>query len=309
MTPLHSLAFLSLQFCLLAMHPQVPVTAPGQEEAPARAHTFRPPNRSQMAMRMMVRKLLLDRYDANRDHNLDGEERQRLMDDAQAARKERAHAFIRRFDADGDGRLTPEEREAMQQAIARRRRNGSTANEGTPDEAPASHAEGERPARPHQHAGRHPQRGRHTQENRPPRPHMAPDGRMVAFLVHQLTMDAYDADKNGHLDHEESARLREDGDWLYQTREAALSEQYDTNQDGKLSEEELEAALRDILPTPPHHKRAGELPPPPPPHHHRGAIDRMLDTHFDIDILINLARPQAEDHDTPSCSPSTPSAT
>lgn len=201
-------------------------------------------------------------------------------------------------------------------------------------------------------------------------------------MAQHLIMAAYDTNHNGQLDAEERARFTEDGEWLYTTREAALLKQYDTDGDGQLSEEELNAALQTLLPPRPSRPqreggrpgkredspgertggpgdapapRAGErrgLNPfdespaqeksspnrkrreaqaqnaPPrqalpwkapgrkgnlrgdearrrggPPH--RNAIDRMLDTHFDVDILLHLARPKGSEE---AASPTSPDA-
>ncbi len=276
---------------------------PCAPKPPPHARTLRPPSREQVAMRMMVRRLLLERYDADGNLELDREERHRLMADAHAARKQQALAFIRRFDADGDGRLNPEERAAMHKAMEERRRTGQGAA-GTPLPPPPP---------PPFADGRHGHHDRHHHGHRPRHPHMGKDGRTVAFLIQQLTMDAYDSDRNAHLDREESARLREDGAKLYKAREAELLARFDTDKNSNLSEGELQAALQALPPPPPPlHHAEGDMPPPPRHHRRRGPIHRLLDTHFDIDILINLARPQAEragsEQPLPPCSLSTPSA-
>ncbi len=278
---------------LCAVEEQPPAPCPPAQ----RVHAFRPPSREQVAMRMMVRQLLLDRYDSNQDAELDADERRRLMEDAQAARKQQALAFVRRFDADGDGKLTPEESETMQQAMEERRH---------------AQAEGEEPAQPQPRAGKRGQHHSQPRGHRPPHPRMGKESRVVAFMVQQLTMDAYDADKNGHLDREESDRLREDGARLYQAREAELLSRYDADKDGALTKDELRAALDELLPRRPEPAPRAKGSPPPPRHHGRGhgrnPINRLLDTHFDVDILLNLAHPQAAANAPAPCSPSTPSA-
>ncbi len=299
----------------LATEPQAAPPVPGHPGTPPRAFAVRPPSREQVAMRMMVRQLLLDRYDTNHNLHLDSEERRRLMADADSARRQSALDFIRRFDADADGKLSPEERAAMQQAMEDRRHADRKAGQES-----AGTAETPPPAPPHHRVGKRGPRAGH----RPP--HMGKEGRLVAFTIQRLTMDAYDADKNGILDTEESARLREDGAQLYRAREAELLSLYDADGNGWLSEAELQAALAERLPRrqlPPHaagaippappHAEAAEPPTPPRPHgqgpaRRGGLIHRLLDTHFDIDILLHLATPQAEGDETLPCKPSTPSA-
>ncbi len=259
--------------------PEAGEAAPGALSAqPPHTRHFCPPSREQVAMRMMIRHLLLENYDADHDLHLNAHERHHLMEDARASRHRRALAFIRPFDEDGDGHLTPEEHEAMRRAMAEQRR---AATEET---------------------------GAHL----PPPAHMGKQERLIAFMVQQLIMDAYDADRNGHLDRAESDHLRADGAWLYELRKAELLSFYDANQDGTLSEDELHAALDELMPHPhpaPRHAQDGAFmpPPPPPPPHRSGPINRLLDTHFDIDILLHLAHPQEEGSPQPPCNPSTPS--
>ncbi len=286
---LPSLLFASMPLGALATEPP----APCQPGMPPRVHAAQAPSREQIAMRIMVRQLLLNRYDENQDGKVEGEEHHQLMTDAHAARKQQALSFVRRFDADGDGKLSPEERAAMQQAMQERREAAKGA---------------ERPRPPHPHAGKRPPHGGRHHGARPPHPHMGEKGRLIALLTHHLTMDAYDADKNGILDTTESARLREDGAALYRAREAELLSLHDTDKDGKLSEAEFRAAVDKFLPHPPHSPQAkGEAPPPPPHPHRHTPIKRLLDTHFDIDILAKLACPEAGETNTPPCAPSTPS--
>ncbi len=258
-----------------------------REGGPSYVLHFSPPSREQIAMRMMIRHLLLVHYDANHDQQLDGHERHRLVEDARGARQRHAQDFIRRFDADEDGHLSPSEHEALRHAMETRRR--------AMEEAPAflPHAEHEKP---------HPHRGHH--------PHMGKRQRLITFMVQQLIMDEYDADRDGQLDREENAHLRADGAWLYETREAELLSHYDEDRDGVLSEDELHTAFDALFPYPhsPHAEGGAHLPLPPPPHHHRrGSLNRLLDTHFDIDILLHLAHPQAESGPRQPCAPSTPS--
>ncbi len=254
--------------------------------APQWARRFRPPSREQVAMRMMVRQLLLTRYDVDKDLELNDEERHQLMADAEAARKQQAQAFIRRFDVDGDGLLSPEEHKALQKAL-KERRNHKNDGPGKPQ------AQADTPPPPRARDGGY--RGKRA--HRPRRPHMGKEGRMVALMVQQLTMDAYDADKNGILDTAESARLREDGAKLYAAREAELLARFDRDQDGRLSDAELESAQQELFPRPKLLPAPGEVDKPQgtqgkprPPR--RGPLNRLLDTHFDLDILMNLARPR-----------------
>ncbi len=260
---------------------------PAALAAEPQVRAFHPPSREQLAMRIVVRKLLLERYDTNHDSHLNGDERRSLMEDARAAREEQARAFIRRFDADGDGRLTPEERATMQQELEshRRQENG---------QAP--------PPRPQRPKGHHPHR-----DHRPHHPHMGREGRIIAFMVRQLTMEAYDADRNGILDTAESARLREEGVALYAAREAELLARFDADQDGHISEAELAAAREALAPR--RKKKPEEMPPAPPRHPRHGPIQHLLDTHFDLDILRNLSRPSGEEPPAPPCNTSTPSTT
>ncbi len=319
----------TLSFFGMGNKPDAPPAPPAQEQPAAEARPaqpqgkqrrgFRAPGREQVAMRMMLRQLLLNRYDANQDGELDEAERRQLMQDAQAARKQQAIEFARQFDTDGDGKLDRNEREAMKKAVEQLRAEHKAAQPADEPEA----AEGQHP-RPREgarhgwnkrpHARRDGQRRHHGQ----PRPQMDHEGQMSAMMLRQLTMDAYDADKDGQLDQSESDRLKADGEKMYDDREAALKEQYDADKDGSISREELRAAMQALFPRP--EAKEGEPRRNRPhaqhrPRRQRDGLHYLLDTHFDADILFKLAQPQeagaaAEGTApaTPPCAPSTPSA-
>jgi len=314
-----------------------------QDGRDARPPRLVPPTRQQIALRMMVRQLLLQQYDLDQDQHLNEEERSALLRDAREAMQKQAADIARRFDQDGDGRLNAEERARMRKSLS------------CPPPAPGDSFSS--------HMAPPPQ-GETPPGRRAPRWHaMDRPARTVAFMAQQLIMAAYDANHNGQLDPDERARFAEDGKKLYDSREAALLSQYDTDGDGHLSDEELEAALHALLPPCPERRRgrqergsapAGrphgcqegrytpgrpdrpqhsgmnpegtpEEPPatgdfregrnreqgfgrgrgarphgnPPRPHGnpppHRRALERMLDPHFDVDILLHLAHPEQEE--------------
>ncbi len=287
----------------------------------ARPPRFVPPTRQQIALRMMVRQLLLQQYDLDQDQHLNEEERSALLRDAREAMQKQAADIARRFDQDGDGRLNAGERARMRESLP------------CPPPQPGDAFS------PRMAPSPHPQ-GKPTPKCRAPRRHaMDRPSRAVAFMAQRLIMATYDANHNGQLDADERARFAEDGKKLYDSREAALLAQYDTDGDGRLSEAELKAALQVLLPPRPErsHDRPGRGCPPaerphaqqdepcspaegapregkkrsqgfgrnqnrrhhehsprrhgnPPPHRH--ALERMLDPHFDVDILLHLAHPE-----------------
>lgn len=233
-------------------------------------------------MRMMVRKLMLDLYDLNRDHILDPGERLKLLEDAERSKRECALRLAERFDHDQDGRLSPEEEEALRAHVEERWKS----RKELPDlikEPEGSLCTVPLPPPPHHHCcpGC---RSKAPHPHRKAPPSFPKEAKLIAFISGHLIMAAYDDNGDGILDESESRKLTEDGQWLYDMREKALLDAYDENRDGFISRDELKHALLTILfpdaAAPDHdHKR-----PPLTP------LDRMLDTRFDADILLHLSQ-------------------
>ncbi len=65
--------------------------------------------------------MVLDRYDSTGTGILSEQDKARLVEDARSARREARKAFLRKFDKDGDGRLSPEEYRAFREHVEKRR--------------------------------------------------------------------------------------------------------------------------------------------------------------------------------------------
>jgi len=65
--------------------------------------------------------MVLDRYDTTGTGILSEQDKARLVEDARSARREARKAFLRKFDKDGDGRLSPEEYRAFREHVEKRR--------------------------------------------------------------------------------------------------------------------------------------------------------------------------------------------
>lgn len=70
---------------------------------------------------LLIRQMVLDRYDSTGTGILSEQDKARLVEDARSARREARKAFLRKFDKDGDGRLSPEEYRAFREHVEKRR--------------------------------------------------------------------------------------------------------------------------------------------------------------------------------------------
>ena len=66
---------------------------------------------------LLIRQMVLDRYDSTGTGILSEQDKARLVEDARSARREARKAFLRKFDKDGDGRLSPEEYRAFREHV------------------------------------------------------------------------------------------------------------------------------------------------------------------------------------------------
>lgn len=193
---------------------------------------------------LLIRQMVLDRYDSTGTGVLSEQDKIRLVEDARAARREAGKKFLRQFDKNGDGRLSPEEYKAFREYVAKRR--GARRLESAP---------GGRSHMPPPPPGGGP-------EMPPPPP--AGEGVemplveirtvgqkrfMVApglfLLTRNMLIQKYDADGNGRIGPEEHAVVMKDAVALYQARMKEMMELYDLDQDGALSPVEREQALAD----------------------------------------------------------------
>ena len=173
---------------------------------------------------LLVRDLLLHKYDTNRNGKLDATEKETLLRDAEQEKKNARKAFLKRYDLDGDGKLSKEERDALRAQMKKRHKHVSPA-----PPPPQGKPSGPRP----KEFGSHPHMVMENKKNEKfiVRP-------SVFMLELALLLKKYDANGNGIIDHKESEKIRKDADTLYVCQIQKLLATYDKNDDGTLSDEE-----------------------------------------------------------------------
>ncbi len=203
---------------------------------------------------MLLRRLLLDKYDRNGDDLIDGEERRLLLRDALAAKEKALRDLIARFDKDGDGKLNAEELGCMQRSLrpAARLRPARTGPPGSPPPAPQAI---------------------------PPPP---PDAGPLALLTQQLLLEVYDTDRDGKLSETERRAIDADASQLFEERTRELLARFDQNGDGRLDRSERERARRLLREERELGREIDAASPPPDP------IDIYLDTFYDRDVIHAL---------------------
>lgn len=70
---------------------------------------------------LLIRQMVLDRYDSTGTGILSEQDKARLVEDARAAQREARKKFLMQFDKDGDGKLSPEEYKAFREHVEKRR--------------------------------------------------------------------------------------------------------------------------------------------------------------------------------------------
>lgn len=180
---------------------------------------------------LLIRQMVLDRYDSTGTGMLSEQEKARLVEDARAARREARKKFLMQFDKDGDGKLSPGEYKAFREHVEKRR--GSRRPDAAPDKrSDAPPPPGEGPGMPMVEI-------RTAGQKR----FMVAPG--LFLLTRNMLMQKYDANGNGRIDPEEHAAVMKDAAALYRTRMRELMDLYDLDQDGVLSPVEKEQALAD----------------------------------------------------------------
>ena len=172
---------------------------------------------------LLIRQMVLDRYDSTGTGILSEQDKARLVEDARSARREARKAFLRKFDKDGDGRLSPEEYRAFREHVEKRR------GVRRPDAGPDKRDGGKVPMVEIRTVGR--------------KRFMVAPG--LFLLTRNMLLQNYDANGNGRIDPEEHAVVMKDAAALYQAKMKEMMELYDLDQDGVLSPVEREQALAD----------------------------------------------------------------
>lgn len=171
---------------MLGDRPERPARRAGPEGGEPRRAGGRPDPEADREHRRQVRARLLERHDANGDGRIDADERQAVRRAAHRAVEE----LLEAHDADGDGRFTPEERDAFIAELPPvvHRLLAAARAEEAPDARPAPRPDERR-------GGRNPMR--------------------------QRMIERFDADGDGELNDEEAAAAREAMQRLREQRQEA----------------------------------------------------------------------------------------
>lgn len=197
------------------------------------------PGLERLQVTLLIRQMVLDRYDSTGTGILSGQDKARLVEDARAARKEARKKFLMQFDKDGDGKLSPEEYKAFREHVEKRR--GARKPDAGPDrrsELPPPPPSGGEPGKPMMEVVP-------LVEIRTPgqKRFMVAPG--LFLLTRNMLLRKYDANGNGRIDPEEHAVVMKDAAALYRTKMKEMMDLYDLDQDGVLSPVEKEQALAD----------------------------------------------------------------
>lgn len=209
---------------------------------------------------LLVRELLLDRYDLNKDGKLSREERATLEQDAFAAHKRAKLELMMRFDEDKDGKLSAEEYAKFKQAMERRKlrsvkqtqkvvfsnQTGKVSAVVTVTETrqmpiPAIPSAQVSPAVQMMNAAT--VASPFCNKPCPPKKKAVPIRPHIFMLVHELILERFDLNKDGKLDNKERMIMTKMAHDLYEKTKKESVERFDLNGDGLLSRMEKERAL------------------------------------------------------------------
>lgn len=192
---------------------------------------------------LLIRQMVLDRYDSTGTGILSEQDKIRLVKDAQHTRKEARRVFLMQFDKDGDGKLSPDEykvlREYLEKHREARRANRKPGKKECLPPPPYRREEMEMP--------RPPAPG---EEVAPPMVEIRTMGHKyfrvapgLFLLTRNMLLQKYDSNGNGCIDPIEHEAVMSDAKALYQAKMKELIELYDLDMDGELNPMEREQAL------------------------------------------------------------------
>lgn len=166
--------------------PAVPSDAP--------AHHGERAHRGDIARMHIAHKLVMDKYDANKDGKIDDTEKAVIKAEADKLRESRRKEMLAKFDKDSDGKLSDEEKKAMR-----------ATREGKPErkKGEGKRGEGKKPGESKHHEGEGKGHGDHA--------HVAPE-RDVMIVGMALFMEKYDTDKDGKISKDERAAVKTDAE-------------------------------------------------------------------------------------------------
>lgn len=183
---------------LMAVALIAPVMA---QDAPEGSRPSRPHGPRPIAKNLMAQKLLMDKYDANKDGKLDDAEKVALKADAEKLKEARKKERLAKWDKDGDGKFNDEEKAAMKAEHEKRmaaKKERMEALKGKEGEAKADDEKKE-------HGKRDGKGKRHPGGPRGERP----DFDMI-IVGQALVLEKYDTDKDGKISKEENEALKSD---------------------------------------------------------------------------------------------------
>lgn len=207
-----------------------------------------PPSRvDRLAQLLMIRDIILKKYDTNGDGVIDAGEKKILLKDAEENRQEARRKFIEKFDLDKDGKLSVEEKKKLHDQF-KQQRQAAEVHFRQEDRNEAGTAGKKTHPRPVGENGRDvlppPPIPRIVVENSHKKKFLV---RPSLFLLAQsLILKKYDSDGDGVLSRDEVDVVIRDSRKLYADKAKAMLALYDKDGDGLLSDEERKAALESI---------------------------------------------------------------
>ncbi len=165
-----------------------------------------------------MHKKMLEKFDANKDGQLDDQEKAAMKAEFEAMKAEMEKKLLEKFDANKDGQLDDQAKAAIQAEFEAKRG----------ERQPGC---GKGPKGPRHHKG-------HGHGPKGPR-HMGPQG--PKGDMHKKMMEKFDANKDGQLDDQEKAAMKAEFEARKAEMEKKLLEKFDANKDGQLDDQEKAA--------------------------------------------------------------------
>ncbi len=176
-----------------------------------------------------MHKHMLEKFDANKDGQLDEQEKAAMKAAREARHAEMKQKMLEKFDANKDGQLDEQEKAAMKAEFEAKR------GEKPCGDKPCCGPKGPRGPKPGCGPEGHGPKGPRHHKGHGPRPDM-----------HKHMMEKFDANKDGQLDEQEKAAMKADFEAKKAERKAKFMEKFDVNKNGQIDEEEKAAIKADF---------------------------------------------------------------
>ncbi len=207
---------IAIAFASLPVFAQDAPQCPQQGDKPC-AHKCHRPHRGDM------HKKMLEKFDANKDGQLDEQEKAAMKAEFEAHHAEMKQKMLEKFDANKDGQLDDQEKEAMKAEFEARR-----------SEKPGcGKHKGPRPGCCGKPEGGKPECGK-----KGPCPH---GPHACKGDMHKKMLEKFDADKDGQLNDEEKAAMKAEFEARHAEMKQKMLEKFDANKDGQLDDQEKAA--------------------------------------------------------------------